>query len=263
MLQGRRGTRKQAALHERNLDVSFTSAGGVKSVAFRIGYDAKRLIVTGVDPGADLPNTARVTLTCVPTADSVEACVLITSDEEDLAGGTLNLASLAVRYLDEADENALRLVSVDVNGEDVNGAAPLRISIDGLSFDDDATGVDERDSAGEDGVRFHRQAKRDDSFDDLPNAAAHVRIPMMALAIDDARLGVTAEDDGHIAATIRIAAPDGVRSEAALADTKVGSEQLWKFLPQQREAETTGKIRIPAAALAKGGGVPGPRITIP
>ena len=68
LLQGARAGLRQARKldEERNLAVSFTSAGGVNAVVFRLGYDAERMAVTGVRPGVDLPETARVTLTCVP-----------------------------------------------------------------------------------------------------------------------------------------------------------------------------------------------------
>ncbi len=61
---GLRNHRKVRA--QQNLGVSFTSAGGVKSVVFKLGYDAERVDVIGVEPGADLPGTARVSLSRAP-----------------------------------------------------------------------------------------------------------------------------------------------------------------------------------------------------
>ena len=64
LLQGARAGLRHArkAADERNHRVSFTSAGGVRSVMFQLSYDAEQLAVTGVKPGTDLPKSARITL---------------------------------------------------------------------------------------------------------------------------------------------------------------------------------------------------------
>ena len=72
------------------------------------------------------------------------------------------------------------------------------------------------------------------------------------------------DDDKGIGVPIRIAVPDAARCEPDTPRPIFEPDHPWK-VNSRRAAEATagGKIRIPVAMLAKNGGVPGPRITIP
>ena len=109
----------------------------------------------------------------------MQACIVITSDEE-LAGGTLDLASLLVRYLGEVSDDALRLVAVDVRGNDVGGDAPVRISIDDLLLGDND---DAEDMAGVPQARLGHPGE----FGDPGNAVGRVRIAMASLKLPAAK----------------------------------------------------------------------------
>jgi ABC-2 family transporter protein len=99
------------------LDATFRSAGGVKFVAFKLDYDPELVTVADAERGADLPDTARISLRTTETEDGAEAYITVTSDEP-IPAGTVKLASISVssrsagRHLD-----GLRKLHVhDVNG---------------------------------------------------------------------------------------------------------------------------------------------------
>ncbi len=74
---------------------------------------------------------------------TVAAMVRVTvASDEDLPGGTVDLASLVVRYFGDATEGAITLVAVDVNGEAATGVEPVRIHFDSLSLESDVVGSD-------------------------------------------------------------------------------------------------------------------------
>jgi hypothetical protein len=253
LLQGARlGARHlRKSDNERNLAVSFTSAGGVKAIVFKLSYDPEQLAVTGVQPGADLPETARVTLSCVPGGDTAIACIVVTSDQEELTGGTVDLASLSVRYIGEVSDDALTLVGVDVNGDDVGSVAPVRISIDGLTLDDDTQR--RRPAVESEATPGHRT-----------RVDGGVRISMASLESGIASLPEMkdGEEDG-IRVPIRIATGDIAHSALDARGQFVQPELSWKIHPHRRAGETAaGGIRIQAAMLAASD-VTGPRISIP
>ena len=256
LLQGARAGLRHArkAADERNLRVSFTSAGGVRSVTFQLSYDAEQVAVTGVKPGADLPKSARMTLSCVPDGDLMQACIVITSDEEELAGGTLDLASLLVRYLGEVSDDALRLVAVDVRGNDAGSETPVRISIDDLLLSDND---DAKEIVGGLQARIGHLA----NFGDPVNVDGRVRIAMASLELPAAERD---EDEKRpVAASIRIAMPDNSGDEPGLPHPVSEPAHLWQTKPQRRGEAVAGEVRIAAAMLARGGVKHGPRISIP
>jgi hypothetical protein len=223
-------------------------------VTFRLNYDAERLAVIGVKPGADLPKSARIALSCVPDGGITQACIVITSDEEELAGGTVDLASLLVRHLGEVDDDALRLVAVDVNGNDVAGAAPVRISIDDLPSNH---GGDWKEVVSGFEARLGRRTQPGGAT----NAAGRVRIAMDSLELPAAE--PDEDEDGSVAASIRIAMPDSSGGEPGLPHPVSRPADLWKAKPQRRGEPAAGEVRIAAAMLARDGGMHGPRISIP
>ena len=256
LVQGARLGLRQARKpdDERSLGVSFTSAGGVKSVVFKLNYDAESLVVTGVKPGADLPKTARIALSCVPNGDTSTACIVVTSDEE-LIGGTVDLASLSVRYLRYVSDEAVRLVSVDVNGDGVDGADPVRISIKASSLDDD----------------MRRQAAVAD-FQNLPGHQAHagdaaesagrVTISMTSLETDAVNPPVMLDESESVYLPIRIAVSEFAHDQPAVRRPIFAPDRVSNLRPHRPADETaTGEVRIPAAILAQNGAAP-PRISI-
>jgi hypothetical protein len=77
------------------VDATFTSSGGVKSVAFKLDYDPELVAVEDAELGAGVPDTARITLRTVTTEDGAQATITVTSDEP-IPAGTVSLASLSV-----------------------------------------------------------------------------------------------------------------------------------------------------------------------
>ena len=231
--------------NETSLGVSFTSAGGVKSVVFKLSYDAERLDVVGVEPGVDLPDAASVSLSWVPT-DGIAVVRVAVASEEELSGGTVDLASLSVRYRSEARDGALKLISVDVNGE-VAEANPVRIRFDSLPLDDDATDV---------AVLFDRQQP-------LGRAEAtggRVRISMDALAKP---VFFTPEIERGCALDrnpIRIAVQDVMAETSGVVVSSAGPEHHWRSSPSRlTTGAIAGAVRIAADGLMKNAGEPGPR----
>ncbi|MEI9924472.1 MAG: VCBS domain-containing protein [Bradyrhizobium sp.] len=236
--------------HERNLGVSFTSAGGVRSVVFKLSYDPERVAVTGVRPGKDLPDTASAALSCVVNDGTAIAHIVVTMDEEDLVGGTVNLASLSVRYLGEFSDDAVKLLSVDVNGDDACNAQPVRLSIDSVSR------LRSEDEPEESTVP-QRRAARAGTF---TNA---IRISIASLESGAARAAAVVDDDADIQAAVRIAVEDVMAGEGIVTRQEGERDHLRKADKQRRVDEAAaGGVRIPAALLARNG-VPGPRISIP
>jgi hypothetical protein len=78
-----------------SLDATFTSAGGVKFVAFKLDYDPELVTVADAEPGADLPDSAQISFRTTATKDGAEAYITVTSDEP-IPAGTVNLASVSI-----------------------------------------------------------------------------------------------------------------------------------------------------------------------
>ena len=188
----------------------------------------------------------------MPDGGITRACIVITSDEEELAGGTVDLASLLVRRLSEVGDDAIKLVAVDVNG--VGSEAPVRISIDDLPSwnNGDVEGVMKG---------FQAMLGHQAEFEDTANAVGAVKIAMSSLELPATK--PFEDEGGPIAASIRIAMPDRSCDEASLPHLVSGPAHPWKMKPPQRGEAVAGEIRISAAILASGGGRHGPRISIP
>jgi hypothetical protein len=244
---GRRLVRKTNC--ERNLGVSFTSAGSVRSVVFTLGFDPERVVVTSVQPGDDLPGTANVTLSCVASDGTAIARIIVTSNEEDLAAGTVNLASLLVRYLGDVSDDVVRLLSVDVNGDDAYGAEPVRLSIDGASSSSPDDEIEEL-------ALFQPGAA---SVDALANA---IRISFDSLRPGTAHSTAANDEDTDARPAVRIAIGDVMSDEPVVSWPVPGRDELPNVDPQRRVDEAmAGGIRIPMALLAKSN-ARGPRVSI-
>ncbi|WP_247466635.1 tandem-95 repeat protein [Bradyrhizobium sp. 62] len=233
---------------ERSLGVSFTSAGGVKSVVFKLSYDAERLSVIGVEPGTDLPEAARVMLSCMPNDGTAMVRISVTSDEE-LPGGTVDLASLSVRYLDATMDGELTLVAVDVNGETATESEPVRIRLDSLPLSLDAA------DCGSD-VPDHPP-----SIGRSATQEGRVRISMDTLGQQAAAPPPVGSNRRAAQKPIRIAIQEAI--DEASEGTRSAADHLLQAKPFWPAAGTAAsKVRIPTASLNNTGPA-GSRISIP
>jgi large repetitive protein len=107
---------------ESGLQVRFTSDGGVKTVVFTVSYDPKLLTVSGVVPGADLPQGARLGLELLTTAGGVAQARITVVSDTPIAAGNRWIASLDARVPGDATYGARSILKVTV--ETINAAAP-------------------------------------------------------------------------------------------------------------------------------------------
>jgi hypothetical protein len=145
---------------------------------------------------------------------------------------------------------------VDVSGDDVGSAAPVRISIDDVPLDDH---MQKREPVAESEETPGRRAHMDSPV----NSDDRVRISMASL-----QSGIVSSvemkdgDEDGILAPIRIAADDIAQCEPDARGHISQPDHLWKISPHRRAGATAaGGVRIPAAMLAANG-VTGPRISI-
>jgi hypothetical protein len=196
-----------------------------------------------------------------PGRDAGEAYIVVTSDQEALAGGTAHLAELSVRYHGEACGDLVKLVAVDVNGDEFNKAEPVRICIDGLSLETGSASDGNGEILGEFSMQIAAKAEDDDRL----NRKIRLRIPVTASGSDEERRSATEtpNDKGIGGAPIRIAIPDISLSQADSCSEISGQRDQWKLNQRSHDlGMATSKVRIPAAMIAKDGGMPGPRIPI-
>lgn len=189
----------------------------------------------GVEPGADLPEAAQVTLACMPNDGTALVRISVVSDEA-LPGGTVDLAALSVRYLDETTETGLALLGVDVNGQAAAGAEPLRIRFDQCRFDEEAMESAQTpfDSSG----AFDRYARQD----------GRVRISMAALTLQPAVTSAPPVGDDRPPIRIAISAV----ADTGATQAPVTSAAFHPPEPAARAiAPAAGAIRIPTAALSR------------
>ena len=132
-----------------SLDATFTSAGGVKSVAFKLDYDPDLVTVADAEPGADLPDSARISFRTAETEDGAEAYITVTS-EDPIPAGTVNLASVSItpRYSGRQLECLRRLHVQHVNGGFLSEPESVRISIADVTQNSPETTNTDRDING-------------------------------------------------------------------------------------------------------------------
>ena len=106
----------------------------MKSVAFKLDYDPELVTVADAEPGADLPDTARVAFRTAATEDGAEAYITVTS-EEPIPAGTVNLASVSItpRHSGRQHDGLRRLHVHDVNGGLFAKPEKVRIRIDDVA----------------------------------------------------------------------------------------------------------------------------------
>ena len=195
-----------------NLYVTFASSGGVKSIAFALSYDPELVIVTGAEPGPDLPVTAQLAFAIDQNGETARARIVIVSDDA-LPSGDINLASLRLASAVEGDSSAALL---GTTVEEINGAVSscshtktmlkLRIPYGG------STEITESQTsqgpAGDWQMNFSNDAP-----DQNPNAKIRLAIPPEkatdAAITDDEDVSCTADriDDGETLRVLRARAP--------------------------------------------------------
>jgi hypothetical protein len=109
---------------EKDLAITFVSAGAVRSIGFKLAYDPEHVEILGVKAGADLPDNARVMMT---STGRIEV-----SADASLVPGSIHLACVSVRYLGASQTAPVALEDVEVNGAAIAGPAIVRISADQL-----------------------------------------------------------------------------------------------------------------------------------
>ena len=224
------------------LDATFTSAGGVKSVAFKLDYDPELVTVADAEPGADLPDSARISFRTAETEDGAEAYITVTS-EDPIPAGTVNLASVSItpRYSGRQHDGLRKLHVQHVNGGFLSEPESVRISIADVAQNSPETTNTDRDIDFLDGLRASDEwapkirlkiPPPDSETEEAPNESVST-----ADRIDD---GADARDPGEDC-DCRHAAND------AGSSTSLEPSHRWKLHGSANHAPTNllQSIRIP------------------
>jgi hypothetical protein len=232
------------------LDATFTSSGGVKSVAFKLDYDPELVTVADAELGADLPDTARVAFRNVTTEDGAEAYITVTS-EEPIAAGRVNIASVSItpRHSGRHLDGIRKLHVHDVNGKLFAKPEKVRIRID-----DVARTSSEMSGTEQDIDVLDRYSERDSSAPKI-----RVKIPAPEASTDNASSeSILTEDPAQDWADLRMPVRIAI-GELPATDTDLVSKDLRHSRRWNLDWSTNGsatnfpeKVRIPFASLAKG-----------
>jgi VCBS repeat-containing protein len=247
-------------------NVTFTSSGGVKSVAFAVDYDPQFVTVMGAKPGPDLPKNAQLAFITEETGDTAQARIVVTS-EDALPAGAINLAALELARPLDSDASGLLGVRMEyVNGamqsrSDRMGAAKVQIPYrETESSGDEINGI------------FAEKWRVDFSMDEQnPNARIRLAIPAdegsgtaNADAADASIVVNDIEEASDAPAPLnafRIAIPAHETAAPAEPAILTAQEARWKLRLSSGEADQPGgRVRISMAALAKAGIAQHPRI---
>jgi uncharacterized protein (DUF983 family) len=232
------------------LDATFTSSGGVKSVAFKLDYDPELVTVADAELGADLPDTARVAFRSVATEDGAEAYITVTS-EEPIAAGRVNIASVSItpRHSGRHLDGIRKLHVHDVNGGLFAKPEKVRIRID------DVAQTSSEMSGTEQDVDFLERSSAADS-------SAHkirVKIPSTEASTENASSGSILTDDpaqdwGDLRTPVRIAIGELPATDTDLLYKDLRHSRRWNLDWSTNGSATNlpEKVRIPFASLAKG-----------
>jgi VCBS repeat-containing protein len=246
-------------------NVTFSSSGGVKSVAFAVDYDPEFVTVMGAEPGPDLPKNAQLAFTTEETGDTAQARIVVTS-EDALPAGAINVAALE---LASPIDGASGLLGVRV--EHVNGA--MKPPSDRMGAPKVQIPYRETQSSGDEinGTFAERWRVNFSTDEQNPNARIRLAIPAddgsgTANADDaDASIVVNDTEDASDAPAplnaFRISIPQDESATPAEPAILTSQEARWKLRPPPGEADQPGgTVRIPMAAIAKTGIVQHPRI---
>jgi hypothetical protein len=236
-----------------SLGVTFSSSGGVTSVAFGLSYDPELVTLAGAELGADLPEGAKLGFTTVENGDRAEARIEITSTDP-LPGGAIELASLKLAgTIEDTGQAGLLGVRVDeVNGALSAGfqaAAPAKIRLPHANIE----------------AAPLREHLADSDWNGQPldmrvaSPAARIRLPITVDQGPDSdsieRADEPSDSIGVTAAAtndIRIAIPEGGSSLGA-ESVALQIDGAWnlQFNKAPESDQAGGRIRIPLLAVAK------------
>jgi hypothetical protein len=244
-----------------DLAVTFTSSGGVRSVAFTIGFDPGLLAVKGVTLGSHLPEAAGVTLKVVETDDGADAVITIASDE-CLPSGMIDLVNLSVQYLGDERDDLLDIRLVEVNSDQSGGRDAIRISIAGLSADTgDVAGAN---TTGLPHISADADVLARTEFEDGLKQKIRLKIPVEdTTPVAPSPEAVKAEDAWH--GRIRIphaeTLSDGVQT---LPGAMSNQNSRWKlnWSDSDNRATAEQKLRVPTSAQNAEAELRGPGVTV-
>jgi hypothetical protein len=233
-----------------SIDATFSSAGGVKSVAFRLDYDPELVTVADAEPGADLPDSARISFRTAATEDGAEAYITVTS-EEPIPAGTVNLASVSItpRYSGRQHEGLRRLHVHDVNGGLFAKPEKIRIRID------DVARTSSEMSGTEQDVDFlDRYSERDSS---APKIRVKILAPEASTDNASSESILTedpAQDWADLRTPVRIAIGELSATDTDLVSKDLRHSRRWKLDWSTNDSATNlpEKVRITFASLAIG-----------
>jgi VCBS repeat-containing protein len=231
-------------------NVTFTSSGGVTSVAFGLSYDPELVTLAGAEPGADLPKGAKLAFT---TVQDGEARIEITSSDP-LPAGAIELASLK---LDGAADDAGQAGLLGVRVDEVNGGlsaalpptTPVKIRLPHANTE-----------AAPPSERVADSGWNEQSLDlPAPSPAARIRLPIQTdpgVDADPTELEGQSTDSVETASVpingIRIPIPEDASSPGVEPLTL---EIAGAWNPQFNKTlvgdSAQGHIRIPLMAVAK------------
>jgi hypothetical protein len=216
-----------------SLDATFTSAGGVKSVAFKLDYDPELVTVADAEPGADPPDTARISFRTAATEDGAEAYIMVTS-EDPIPAGTVNLASVSItpRHSGRQHDGLRRLHVQHVNGGFLSEPESVRISIADVAQNSPETTNTDRD------IDFLDELRASDEW--APKIRLKLPPPNSETEEAPNESVSTADriDDGEtLGIPVRIAIADSAANDAG-SSTSLEPSHRWKLHGSANHAPT-------------------------
>ena len=235
------------------LDATFTSAGGVKFVAFKLDYDPELVTVADAEPGADLPDSARISFRTAATDDGAEAYITVTS-EDPIPAGTVKLASISVspRSAGRHPDGLRRLHVQHVNGDHLREAENVRISIADL-------GLSPSENIKEDIELVDASYAGDDLAPKIRLKVAQFEDGGDPSSAGGPEGGTPSEEDaGDLAAVVKIAIPYAPVTDPSPSPLSLECSHRWKFdrSTDGSAANLPHSVRIPLVSVAKEAFVP-------
>ncbi len=131
-------------MQEVTVPVTFTSAGGVRSIVFTVDYDPTLMTLTGVKPDAGLPDGAEVGFQISLLKDGYANARISFASSIVLPPGAINLVRLEGSVPEAASrggERWLRVAVMTINGEAAQTASNDAVKAVGNFTDVDADGL--------------------------------------------------------------------------------------------------------------------------
>ena len=200
------------------------------------------MTVADAEPGADLPDSARISFRTAETEDGAEAYITVTS-EDPIPAGTVNLASVSItpRYSGRQLEGLRRLHVQHVNGGFLSEPESVRISIADVTQNSPETTNTDRD------IDFLDELRASDEW--APKIRLKLPAPDSETEEAPNESVSTADriDDGEtLGIPVRIAIADSAANDAGSSKSLEPSHR-WKLHGSANHAATnlTQSIRVP------------------